>query len=37
MSAVRPLRATAIINRLVKEAPLTPWRPTGDPVSPSWC
>ena len=33
MSAVRPLRATAIINRLVKEAPLTPWRPTGDPVT----
>ena len=33
MGAVRPLRATAIINRLVKEAPLTPWRPTGDPVT----
>ena len=33
MSAVRPLRATAIINRLVKEAPLTPWRPTGDLVT----
>ncbi len=33
MSAVKPLRATAIIKRLVKEAPLTPWRPTGDPVT----
>lgn len=33
MSTVRPLRATAIVNRLVKEAPLTPWRPTGDPVT----
>lgn len=33
MGAVRPLRATAIVNRLVKEAPLTPWRPTGDPVT----
>ena len=33
MGAVRPLRATAIIKRLVKEAPLTPWRPTGDPVT----
>ena len=33
MSTVKPLRATAIINRLVKEAPLTPWRPTGDPVT----
>ena len=33
MGAVKPLRATAIINRLVKEAPLTPWRPTGDPVT----
>ncbi len=28
-----PLRPTAIINRLVKEAPLTPWRTTNDPVT----
>ena len=33
MSAAKPLRPTAIINRLVKEAPLTPWRPTRDPVT----
>ena len=33
MSAAKPLRPTAIINRLVKEAPLTPWRPTHDPVT----
>lgn len=29
----QPLRPTAIINRLVKEAPLTPWRATNDPVT----
>ena len=29
----KPLRPTAIINRLVKEAPLTPWRATNDPVT----
>ena len=28
-----PLRPTAIINRLIKEAPLTPWRATNDPVT----
>ena len=33
MSAVKPLWPSAIINRLVKEAPLTPWRPSGDPVA----
>ena len=33
MTAVRPLRATAIINRLVREAPLTPWRTTADPIT----
>ena len=33
MSTAKPLRPTAIINRLVKEAPLTPWRPTHDPVT----
>lgn len=33
VSAVKPLRPTAIVNRLTKEAPLTPWRPTGDPVT----
>lgn len=30
---VRPLRPTAIVNRLLKEAPLTPWRASGDPVT----
>ncbi len=29
----KSLRPTAIINRLVKEAPLTPWRATHDPVT----
>ena len=29
----QPLRPTAIIKRLVREAPLTPWRPSGDPVT----
>ena len=29
----KPLRPTAIINRLVREAPLTPWRLTHDPVT----
>lgn len=33
MSAPKPLRPTAIIKRLLREAPLTPWRPTGDPVA----
>ena len=28
-----PLRPTAIINRLTREAPLTPWRATNDPVT----
>ncbi len=28
-----PLRPTAIVNRLIKEAPLTPWRATNDPVT----
>ena len=29
----KPLRPSAIINRLTKESPLTPWRPTNDPVA----
>ncbi len=29
----KPLRPTAIINRLTREAPLTPWRATNDPVT----
>ena len=29
----QPLRPTAIIKRLVREAPLTPWRPSHDPVT----
>ena len=29
----RPLRPSAIINRLTREAPLTPWRATNDPVT----
>ena len=29
----KPLRPTATIARLLKEAPLTPWRPTHDPVT----
>ena len=28
-----PLRPTAIVKRLIKEAPLTPWRATNDPVT----
>ncbi len=28
-----PLRPSAIINRLVREAPLTPWRATHDPLT----
>lgn len=28
-----PLRPTAIVNRLIREAPLTPWRATNDPVT----
>ncbi len=28
-----PLRPTAIINRLTRESPRTPWRPTHDPVT----
>ncbi len=31
--ATGPLRPTAIIKRLIKEAPLTPWRATNDPVT----
>ena len=29
----KPLRPTAIISRLIREAPLTPWRATNDPVT----
>ena len=29
----KPLRPSAIINRLTREAPLTPWRATNDPVT----
>ncbi len=29
----KPLRPTAIVKRLIKEAPLTPWRATNDPVT----
>lgn len=32
-AAVKPLRPTAIIDRLVREAPLTPWRPSRAPVT----
>ena len=31
--APRPLRPTAIVDRLIKQAPLTPWRATNDPVT----
>ncbi len=31
--SAQPLRPTAIVKRLVREAPLTPWRPSGDPVT----
>jgi len=32
-AAVKPLRPTAIVDRLVREAPLTPWRPSRAPVT----
>ena len=32
-AAVKPLRPTAIVDRLVREAPLTPWRPSHAPVT----
>lgn len=33
MPAAKPLRPTAIVDRLVREAPLTPWRPSRAPVT----